>query len=142
MLYKYILLIALVGAIMLYTLATRSSSHLSVLHLRAPLFTQTAEGGIRNGYTLRFSNKLPDPQEFTLEVSGIPGTALSSVVAKPLPDGRMTVRLDPDSTLEVPVHVTAGPDVKLSGPSTPITFTAVEPKTGERNVVVDHFFGP
>ena len=54
----------------------------------------------------------------------------------------MTVRLDPDSTLEVPVHVTAGPHVKLSGPSTPLTFIAVDPKTGERNVVVDHFFGP
>ena len=66
------------------------------------MFTQTAEGGIRNGYTLRFSNKLADPEDFTLEVSGIPGIALSSVVAKPLPDGRLGVRLDPDSTLEVP----------------------------------------
>ena len=54
----------------------------------------------------------------------------------------MTVRLDPDSTLEVPVHVTAGPEVKLLGPSTPITFIAVDPKTGERNAVVDHLFGP
>ncbi len=54
----YAALIVMTGAIMLYVLATRSNSHLSVLHVRAPLFTQTAEGGIRNGYTLRFSNKL------------------------------------------------------------------------------------
>ena len=26
--------------------------------------------------------------------------------------------------------------------STPITFTATDAKTGERNAVVDHFFGP
>jgi len=138
----YAVLIALVGAIMLYVLTTRSNSHLSVLHVRAPLFTQTAEGGIRNGYTLRFSNKLADPQDFTLEVSGIAGITLSSVVAKPVADGRLGVRLDPDSTLEVPVYVTTAPDVSLKAQSTPITFTAVDPKTGERNVVVDHFFGP
>ena len=57
----YAALIALVAGIMLYVLTTRSNSHLSVLHVRAPLFTQTAEGGIRNGYTLRFSNKLAEP---------------------------------------------------------------------------------
>ena len=138
----YAALIVLVAGIMLYVLTTRSNSHLSVLHVRAPLFTQTAEGGIRNGYTLRFSNKLADPQDFTLEVSGVPAITLSSVVAKPLPDGRLGVRLDPDSTLEVPVYVTTAPDVNLTASSTPITFTAVDPKTGERNVVVDHFFGP
>ena len=92
----YAALIVVTGAIMLYVLATRSNSHLSVLHVRAPLFTQTAEGGVRNGYTLRFSNKLAEPQDFTLEASGIPGMTLSSVVAKPLPDGRLGVRLDPE----------------------------------------------
>ena len=61
---------------MLYVLTTRTNSHLSVLHVRAPLFTQTAEGGVRNGYTLRFSNKLAEPQDFTLEVSGVPGATL------------------------------------------------------------------
>jgi len=138
----YAVLIAVVGAIMLYVLTTRSSSHLSVLHVRAPLFTETAEGGVRNGYTLRFSNKLADPTDFTLEVSGVPGVALSSVVAKALPDGRLGVHLNPDSTLEVPVYVTTAPDLNLKAASTPITFTAIDVTTGERNMVLDHFFGP
>ena len=38
--------------------------------------------------------------------------------------------------------MTTAPDVKLTAASTPITFIAVDPKTGERNVVIDHFFGP
>ena len=126
---------------MLYALLTRTSSHLSVLHVRAPLYTQSAEGGIRNGYTLRFSNKLSEPSDFALGVSGVPGVTMSSVVAKPLPDGRLGVRVDPDATLEVPVYVTAPPDA-MPGVSTPITFTAVDAKSGERNVVADHFFGP
>ena len=38
---------------------------------------------------------------------------MTSVVAKPLPDGRLGVRVDPDATLEVPVYVTTPPDVNL-----------------------------
>jgi len=135
----YAAVIALTGGIMLYALLTRSDMHLSVLHVRAPLFTQTAEGGIRNGYTLRFSNKLGAPTEFGFGVSGLNGATVTSVVAKPAGDGRLAVRLDPDATLEVPVYVTAA---SAPGKSTPITFTATDAKTGEKSVAVDHFFGP
>ncbi len=137
----YAALMVITGAIMLYALLTRTNSHLSVLHVRAPLYTQAAEGGIRNGYTLRFANKLSGPTDFTLEVSGVKGAAMTSVVAKALPDGKLTVRVDPDATLEVPVYVSTPPNVSL-GASTPITFTAVESTTGERSDVTDHFFGP
>ena len=51
------------------------------------------------------------------------------------------MRVDPDATLEVPVYVTTPPDA-TSAKSTPITFIATDAKTGERSVVVDHFFGP
>ncbi len=51
----YAALMAVTGFVMLYALISRSSMNMSVLHVRAPLFTETAEGGIRNGYTLRFS---------------------------------------------------------------------------------------
>ena len=134
-------MIALTGAVMLYALLTRTNSHLSVLHVRAPLYTQAAEGGIRDGYTLRFSNKLSEPTDFVLEVSGIKGAVMTSDVAKRLPDGRLGVRVDPDATLEVPVYVSTPADAN-PGASTPITFTAIDAKTGERSVVVDHFFGP
>ena len=109
---------------MLYALLTRTNSHLSVLHVRAPLYTQAAEGGIRNGYTLRFSNKLSQPTDFVLEVSGIKGAVMTSVVAKRLPDGRLGVQVDPDATLEVPVYVATPPDANPRA-STPITFTAI-----------------
>jgi cytochrome c oxidase accessory protein FixG len=137
----YAALIALTGCIMLYALLTRTNMHMSVLHVRAPLFTETAEGGIRNGYTLRFSNKLREPSDFALEVSGLKGATMTSVVAKRLPDGRLAVRVDPDATFEVPIYVNSPPDV-TPGKSMPITFTATDAKTGERSVVADNFFGP
>ena len=137
----YAALIALTGAIMLYTLMSRTHMHLSVLHVRAPLFTQTAEGSIRNGYTLRFSNKLSEPSDYTLEIRGVNGATMTSPVAKTLDRGRLTVRVDPDATFEVPVYVSTPANV-TPGKSTPITFTATNPKTGERNAVSDNFFGP
>ena len=137
----YAAAIALTGCIMLYALITRTSMHLSVLHVRAPLFTVTAEGGVRNGYTLRFSNKLSEPSDFALAVSGLKGAIMTSVAAKPLPDGRLSVRVDPDATFEAPVYVNTPPDVS-PGKSTPVTFTATEVKTGERSAVADNFFGP
>ena len=137
----YAALIAITGCVMLYALISRSSMNVSVLHVRAPLFTQTAEGGIRNGYTVRFSNKLGEPRDFMLEVSGLKGATVTSVVAKPGGDGRLTVRLDTDATLEAPIYVTTPADAKLDK-STPLTFTATDPKTGEHTVVGDHFFAP
>jgi polyferredoxin len=126
---------------MLYALVSRSSMNMSVLHVRAPLFTPTVEGGVRNGYTLRFSNKLGQARDFTLEVTGLKGAGMTSVVAKPLGDGRLTVHVDPDATLEAPIYVATPADV-TPGKSTPITFTAADARTGESKSVVDHFFAP
>jgi cytochrome c oxidase accessory protein FixG len=137
----YVALMAITGCVMLYALVSRSSMNVSVLHVRAPLFTETAEGGVRNGYTVRFSNKLGQLRDFTLEVSGLEGATVTSVVAKRTGDGRLAVRLDPDATLEAPVYVMAPADAKLDK-STPLTFIATDPKTGEQTIVGDHFFAP
>ena len=42
-------------------LATRARLDLAVLHDRAPLFVRVRDGGIRNGYTLKISNKTEMP---------------------------------------------------------------------------------
>ena len=137
----YAALIAVTGCIMLYALVSRSSMNMSVLHVRAPLFTPTVEGGVRNGYTLRFSNKAGEARDFTLNVAGLEGARMTSVVARPLADGSLTVHIEPDTTLETPVYV-ATPADATPGKSTPITFTAIDAHTGERKSVVDHFFAP
>ncbi len=66
---------------------------------------------------------------------------MRSVVAKPLGDGRLSVRIDPDATLEAPVYVGSPADAKLDK-STPIAFTATDARTGEHVMVADHFFAP
>ena len=66
----YAAIIAVVGGIMLYTLATRSSMGISALHERNPLFVTLSDGSVRNDYTVRFLNKAGVSRSFALEVLG------------------------------------------------------------------------
>ena len=61
--------IAIAGAIMLYSLATRTLLDISVLHDRNPLFVTLSDGSVRNAYTVRFLNKRNDLRVFELSVS-------------------------------------------------------------------------
>ena len=46
----YAVVIALVGAVMAYTLATRRNDAISVIHDRNPMFVRLSDGAVRNGY--------------------------------------------------------------------------------------------
>ena len=65
----YAAIIAVVGGIMLYALATRSSLGISVLHDRNPLFVTLADGSVRNGYTVRLLNKGRRSRSIALEMT-------------------------------------------------------------------------
>jgi cytochrome c oxidase accessory protein FixG len=137
----YVVVIAVVGSLMLYKLTTRQHMGLSVLHVRAPMYTLAHDGMVRNGYTLRFANKWSEPREFALSVSGVADATVKSEEADMTPDGRLKVTLDPDATLEAQLYVTA-PVASAAGAGAPITMTATDLKNGETATVSDHFFGP
>ena len=75
----YFGLIALVGCGLLFTLATRSRTGIDVLHERTPLFVQTQDGGIRNGFTFKILNMERKAHHYTLTTEGVPGITLSAV---------------------------------------------------------------
>ena len=137
----YAALMVAVAGIMLFALGTRTHMNMSVLHVRAPMFTATKDGSIRNGYTLRFSNKWSDTRRFALEVSGIKDASVKSEEAETLPDGRLSVSVDPDATEEIQLYV-AAPKESLSGASETVVMKAIDLTSGETVVVNDHFFGP
>ncbi len=68
----YVALIALVGALMLATLATRATLDINVLHERNPIFVTLSDGSIRNGYTIKILNKTRAPRSFELVLEGQP----------------------------------------------------------------------
>ena len=137
----YVVVIAIVGALMLYQLTTRQHMGLSVLHVRAPMFTTARDGAVRNGYTLRFSNKSNETHKFAIEIGGIKGAVAKSEETDTLPDGRLMVSVDPDSTQEIELYVTA-PLSSATNAGAPIVVKATDLQDGETVSVSDHFFGP
>jgi cytochrome c oxidase accessory protein FixG len=134
----YTAVIAIVGGFMLYTLATRHSVALSVIHDRNPIFVTLADGGIRNGYNLRIINKNLAPREFFLSVEGLP-TSVVEIVGLPL-GARHAIEIGPDQTQEIRVLVSNYEHAPAA--STPIVFQIVDTKTKERAQARDYFRAP
>jgi len=134
----YVGIIVLVGAIMLYTLLTRSVLDISVLHDRNPLVVTLADGSIRNGYTVRVLNKLNDMRTLRLEVDGLPGAEVHVVGPDAAASGQSLIAVGPDQTREVRVLVTAPADAKLER-STSLVFRVADLAGGRPALAQDHF---
>ena len=87
----YAAIIAVVGGIMLYTLATRDSEGISVIHDRNPMFVRLSDGALRNGYTIRIVNKQLKYRDFIVSVDGLPSTLVDFVGLPPRADGRQLI---------------------------------------------------
>ena len=133
----YAAIIAVVGSIMLYALATRSSLSVNVLHERNPLFVLLGDGGVRNVYTVRLLNKGGD-RSFALDVAGLPGAVVHVPGVERAADGRLIVEVGPDQTREIRMLVQVdGNDVPKH--STDIEIKATDIATGQTASVGDHF---
>jgi cytochrome c oxidase accessory protein FixG len=136
----YTAVIALVGGIMLYALATRSSMSVNVLHERNPLYVLLADGGIRNDYTVRLLNKSAD-RAFTLDVSGLPGAVVHVSGIEPAADGKMIVEVGQDQTREVRMSVLVNAAMAPQNPVN-VEIRATDTATGQTATVADHFVPP
>jgi polyferredoxin len=99
-------IIALVGAIMTYTLATRHAQALTIIHDRNPLFVRLSDGAIRNGYAVHIANKQRETQNFILQVSGLAGVDVETIGSDRNPEGEPIIAVGPDQTRQVRVIVT------------------------------------
>jgi cytochrome c oxidase accessory protein FixG len=137
----YVAVIAVVGAMMLYTLASRGTEGLSVIHDRNPLYVRLSDGELRNGFTVRILNKALETRSFALSVEGLSDLDLK-VVGEATGNGRMvTITVGPDQTHElralVSTYVTLPPAASI-----PLTFRITDVKTGAKASATDHFRGP
>ena len=134
----YPAMMALVGSVMLFQLATRSDLGVNVLHDRNPLAVQTVDGGVRNGYTVRLLNKQAVDRKVALVVAGAPGLKLEIVGE----GNGSTVTVGPDQTLELRVLVSS-PAGAVPAQAIPVTFTAQDAAGGGKVTsasATDHFF--
>lgn len=138
----YLALIALIGGIMLYTLAARTTESVSVLHDRNPLFVQLSDGSIRNAYTLRIVNKLNQPRRFAIAVAGVPDARLEVAGGvSTMVNDQPVVEVGPDQTYELRVLVSTHAKLPANA-SLPATFTITDIAAGQASTAPDHFKGP
>ena len=124
----YFAMLSLVAGIMLYGLMNRSTTEVTILHERSPLYVTLGDGNIRNGFTYKILNKVRQGRHFTLDVQGIDGVSLS-VVGEDGAKGAATLDVDPDLVGTFRVYVTAPAD-KLKGKATPFTFVLKDVDSG------------
>ena len=137
----YTALIAVVGAIMLYTLSHRTLLDVNVLHDRNPLAVRLSDGSVRNGYTMRVLNKQGVDRVVSVEVEGPASATLQVIGAETTAGERPTIPIGPDQTLELRVLVTVGSEDNLDK-STPVRFRVIDTKSGEVAAATDNFVTP
>ncbi|RMF11648.1 MAG: cytochrome c oxidase accessory protein CcoG [Alphaproteobacteria bacterium] len=121
----YATLFVAVGALMLWSLATRSPLDVNIIRDRNPLYVTLSDGRIRNGYTVKILNKAHQSNDFTISLSGLPGADLKIVGLEP----GEPVTVPADSLRAVQLYVTA-PRHGLAGSSTPVSFAVTNLETG------------
>ena len=133
-------LIALVGAVMIASLAMRQSLYLSVMHDRNPLFVRLSDGSIRNGFTIRIANKKLDARRYALAVEGLREARIDVVGGEIDQQGRSILTVGPDQTLEARVLVTD--TISTDADSTALRFILTDLATGDTASASDHFKAP
>ena len=132
---------AVVGAIMLFDPDDRAHMGMSVLHVRAPMFTPTKEAACAMATRCASPTSGARRADSRSRSAASRTPSVKSEEADAAPDGRLVVSVDPDATQEVQLYVTA-PHGSLSGSSAPMTMKATDLANGESVTVKDHFFGP
>ncbi len=132
-------MIVLVSIVMLLALLSREALEMSVLHDRNPVFTMLSDGGVRNGYTLKVSNKTHQPRTYILSVEGVTDGSVSRVGGRgdgPLPE----FRVGPNQVQSFRIFVTV-PRPQASD-SVPIVFTLTDTESGTVSTENSGFRGP
>ncbi|MDR3497553.1 MAG: cytochrome c oxidase accessory protein CcoG [Ancalomicrobiaceae bacterium] len=138
----YVAIIAVISGLMIYSLTTRSTLGVNVLHDRNPTYVVNSDGSIRNGYTIRLINKASATRNFDISVEGLPEGAKLEIAGSST-DGPLKVSLavDSDQTREVRALVFV-PGDESHVASTDIAFRIREKATGETATHRDFFKAP
>jgi hypothetical protein len=95
---------ALIGLGLTYALLTRERLEINVLQDRNPQFVQMADGSIRNGYTIKLLNMIPEPRTITLSLEGSRAPPCRSAASRG-PGAPSPIPVEPDRLRNLKVFV-------------------------------------
>lgn len=137
----YTALVLLVAAIMVGSMAFRTTLDIHVLRDRAPLYVTLSDGDVRNGYTVKFLNMERQDHLYTLSLVGL-DEAVITVIGREDEAGRsIDLPLRPDGVDTYRVYVRV-PREAVTAASMPVAFILSDvdgTEMARRNTV---FLGP
>ena len=133
---------AMVGAVMLWAFVGRTDVGLEALRDRSPLFVRLADGGIRNGYTLKISDRRAVSGRLAVAVEGLPSGTSWQVLNGREADaaGRPVVETRADGVAEFRLFVTTASLGRPEEESTPVRIRLVQPDDGTERAAVGTIF--
>jgi len=132
---------SLVGLAILYGLLTRDRLQVNVLHDRNPQFVTLSDGSIRNGYTVKLLNMIPEPRTITVTLQGLDGAGMT-VVGMDQPEGSsFAVQVEPDKLKTLKVYVRQ-PSASIKSPAEPFNFFVEDKSSFESDRYTATFESP
>ena len=125
----YACVLAIVGAVMLYALLTRSTVDLNVLRDRTPPYVQLSDGSTRNAYTVKILNRDNIERTFALEIDG-PEAMVVTAVGEDFDNGDALVSVIGDDVRAIRIFVTM-PAEAIWSETMPLMITLRDIETGE-----------
>ena len=120
-----------IGFGLVFALLSRDRLELNVQHDRNPQFVKLSDGSIRNGYTVKLLNMIPEPRTIVLTLDNLPGATMTAIGYEDQPAGStLTIPVEPDKTLAIKVFVQLPPEL-MAKSEMPFTFIAADKSSTE-----------
>ncbi len=121
-----------VGLGLVFALLSRDRLEVNVLHDRNPQFVMESDGSIRNGYTIRLLNMIPEPRTILVSMEGLPEATMKITGVTDVPGRLFAVQVEPDKTLALKVFVTL-PKGAVSAETVDFHFIAEDRSSHEKD---------
>ncbi len=130
-----------VGIALLIALLSRDRLELNVIKDRNPQFVLESDGSIRNGFTVKALNMIPEPRHMELSIEGLPDATMKIPTVSDATGRIFTFEADPDKAEPMKVFVTLPPG-KVTDKDTEFTFILEDKQAHEKDTVTTSFTGP
>ncbi|WP_442579277.1 cytochrome c oxidase accessory protein CcoG [Mesorhizobium sp. ASY16-5R] len=130
-----------VGLLLVYGLLTRDRLQVNVLHDRNPQFVRLSDGSIRNGYTVKLLNMIPEPRTIIVTLQGLKGAQMTVVGIDQPEDRAFAVEVEPDRLKTLKVYVRQ-PLENVAAQSQPFNIVVEDKSSFESDVYAATFEAP
>nr|WP_316654562.1 cytochrome c oxidase accessory protein CcoG [uncultured Gellertiella sp.] len=130
-----------VGLALLVALMSRERLQLNVLKDRNPLYVVESDGSIRDGFTLKVLNMIPQKRHLTLTLEGLNGATMKIPATSEQEARSFDIEADPDQTVPLKVFVTL-PKTSVTGESTDFRLVIKDDPGHEMDRVETTFTAP